>query len=163
MALFSTITDQCPAIFCHHVRVPTTLVTFFHRPYVWMELLPQFLANITKILWEIVQMAKELVKFDAYVKTGKEVKTGTGTSAQYGMGSRAELNITIIPIFFLSLIPSRHIYHAKTTIIMVIFGLMPYHRNSKPHQTDFVLGAKAQPFCTMFLHLVGCPRLVLVP
>ena len=52
MALFSTITDQCPAIICHHVRVPTTLVSYFHRSNVLMEPPPLFLANITKILWE---------------------------------------------------------------------------------------------------------------
>ena len=54
MALFSTITDQCPEIVYHYVRVPTTLTSFFHRPNVLMEPLPLFLANITKVLWEIV-------------------------------------------------------------------------------------------------------------
>ena len=66
MALFNTITNQCPAIICQFVRVPTTLVFFFHCPNVLMEPLPLFLANITKILWEIVKMAKFIVKFDAH-------------------------------------------------------------------------------------------------
>ena len=78
-------------------------------------------------------------------------------------GSLSRLNIRMIPTFLLSLIPSRHIHHAKITIIVVIFGLTPYHRNPKLHRTEFALGAKAQRFCAMFAHLVGCPRLVLVP
>ena len=77
-------------------------------------------------------------------------------------GSSSRLNIRIIPIFFLSLIPSRHNHHAKIIIIIVIFGLTPYHKNPKPHQTDIALGPKAQRFSTMFLRFVRCPRLVLV-
>ena len=75
MALFRTIKDRCPAIICHHVRVPTTLVFFFYRPNVLMKPLPLFLANIIKILWES-QEAKKIVKFDVhpYTKNFKVLK-----------------------------------------------------------------------------------------
>ena len=66
MALFSTITDQCLAIICHHGRVPTTLEYFLYRPNVLMEPRPFFRANIIKILWKIVLMAEQIVKFDAH-------------------------------------------------------------------------------------------------
>ena len=78
-------------------------------------------------------------------------------------GSSSRLIIRIIPIFLLLLIPSRHIHHAKIIIILVIFGLTPYHKNPKLYRTDFALGLKVQRFCTIFAHLVECPRLVLVP
>ena len=80
--------------------------------------------------------------------SGKNVKTGTGTSVQCGTGRRAD-SIKIEPIFLLALIPTSHIYHAKITIFVVIFGFPPYHRNPEPHESSFTLDPTAQRFCTL--------------
>ena len=50
------------------------------------------------------------------VRSGKEVKTGSGTSEQCGIDRRAD-SIKIVPILLLSLIPSGHIHHAKITVL----------------------------------------------
>ena len=68
-------------------------------------------------------------------------------------------NIRIIPIFLLSLIPSRHIHHAKIKIIMVIFGLTPYHRNPKPHRTDLLWVQKSSVSVQCFHVLRGAQDL----
>ena len=102
----------------------------------------------------------------AAVSAGKEVKAGTGTSAQCGMGRRADSidqGNTSFSSFADSIQTCSVVHYTKITIVMVIFRFTPYHRNPKPHRIDFALGPKAQRFSTLFAHFVRCPRLVLVP
>ena len=51
------ITFHIPAVICHNFYVSSSFLSFLHCLYILVESLPLFIANITKIFRELIQVA----------------------------------------------------------------------------------------------------------